>query len=52
MMAIPTITVDMNKLCKRCKKKGATNSGYCLRCIAKMFSEGNFDHILKKRKEP
>ncbi len=34
-----TIKVDMNVPCKRkgCKEKGATQNGYCLRCIADLM---------------
>ena len=31
---MPTITVHMDRKCKRCGKKGATNAGVCLRCVA------------------
>lgn len=29
-----TITVDLDKRCEGCGKKGATQCGYCLRCVA------------------
>lgn len=30
-----TITVDLNVYCKGCGKRGATESGHCLRCVGK-----------------
>lgn len=42
------ISIDLHKKCIRCKKPGATQSGYCLGCVAKMVKEGKFDHILKR----
>ena len=29
------ITVDMNQKCRRCGRKGATQCGLCLPCVAK-----------------
>lgn len=49
LLLMGTITVDMDAKCKRCGKGGATASGYCLRCVAKMVQEGKFDHILRKQ---
>jgi hypothetical protein len=48
-MADLVINVDLDKKCKRCRKPGATQGGYCLGCLGKMVSEGKFDHILKRR---
>lgn len=45
-----TITIDMDKKCKRCGKKGATQSGFCMKCISTGFKNGEFDHILKPLK--
>lgn len=45
-----TITIDMGKKCIRCGNGGATESGYCLRCITKNMREGKYDKILKKGK--
>ena len=42
------IRIDMDQKCKRCGKKGATQSGYCLDCILKLMEEGKFDHIFKR----
>mgnify|MGYP001580031329 CR=1 FL=1 len=42
------ITINMDQKCKRCKKPGAANGGYCLECILKMMKEGKFDHIFDK----
>ncbi len=36
-MSGPTITVHMDKPCRRCKKKGTTISGYCLKCVKKLI---------------
>lgn len=44
------IVIDMDRPCRRCKKKGATGGGYCLKCIVKMLGEGKFDHILKGKR--
>ena len=41
------ITINMDQPCRRCKKKGATEGGYCLKCILRMMREGKFDPILK-----
>lgn len=46
-MSIPTINIDLDKKCKHCGKGGATQSGYCLECVAKMIKQGKFDHIIK-----
>ena len=43
-----TITIDLDKKCKRCGKGGASQNEYCLKCINKMIVEGKFDHIFKK----
>jgi hypothetical protein len=48
-MADRKIVVNMDKKCLRCHKGGATQSGYCLKCITKMIGEGKFDHILKPK---
>ena len=45
------ITINMDQKCKRCKKPGAANGGYCLECILKMMKEGKFDHIFDKIKK-
>lgn len=33
------IRVDMNKKCVRCNEPGALESGYCMKCAAKMITE-------------
>ncbi len=33
------ITVNMDERCTRCRRKGATESGHCLRCIARALKE-------------
>lgn len=35
----PTIVIDMNLRCKGCGRRGATRSGYCLRCVAKRIKK-------------
>ena len=42
------IKINMDAKCKRCKKLGASQNGYCLACILKMMDEGKFDNIFKK----
>ena len=49
MTPTPTITVDENKRCRRCGKPGATDGGYCLRCILRNLNEGRYDAILKRK---
>lgn len=45
------IKVDLDKKCKGCGKGGATQSGYCMACVAKGIKDGKFDHIIKPIKE-
>lgn len=45
-----TIKINMDAKCKRCHKGGATQNGYCMKCIDKMLTEGKFNHILKRHK--
>jgi hypothetical protein len=47
---IPTIIIDGDKKCERCNSLNATQSGLCLSCITKALKNGEYDHILKKRK--
>ena len=35
-----TITIDMDKPCKRCGKKGAADNGYCLKCVVVWIENG------------
>ena len=37
-MADHVITIDMDKKCLECSKGGATDSGLCLRCVAKAMN--------------
>ena len=46
-----TINIDMDKKCKRCKKGGATQGGYCLACVNKNLKEGKYDHLFKPLKD-
>ena len=41
------ISINMDKPCVRCGKGGATQGGYCLKCIEKSLVEGKYDKILK-----
>ena len=49
MKPILNIEINMDTPCKKCGKKGATQNGYCLKCIGdimlekKMIVEGYFD---------
>ncbi len=44
-MPTATLTIDLDKSCKRCGQRGATKAGYCLDCITKMVKEGAFDKL-------
>jgi hypothetical protein len=46
-MATHEININMDKKCVRCGKGGATQGGYCLKCIEKNLVEGKYDHIIK-----
>jgi len=45
------INVNFNVKCKQCGKGGATQSGYCMRCITEKIQRGDFNHILKPRQD-
>jgi hypothetical protein len=45
------IEVNMAVKCVRCKRGGATPSGYCLKCIVKNLKEGKYDHVLERYKQ-
>lgn len=46
-----TITIDMDKKCKRCGEKGATTqNGLCLKCINQAIKNGEYDHIIRPKK--
>lgn len=36
---VPTITIDMDTRCTRCRKRGATPCGLCLGCAAKLLEK-------------
>lgn len=38
MEGAASITIDLDKPCQRCGKKGATPGGLCLKCITKKIS--------------
>ena len=44
------ITINLDAKCKRCGKGGATESGVCLPCFTKAIQNGEFDHILKRKR--
>lgn len=48
-MAIAEIKIDLEKKCKECGEGGATPSGYCMGCVAKMIKAGKFDNIIKDK---
>ena len=48
----PTITVDLDRRCTRCKRGGATDGGFCLKCILRNLKEGKYDHLIKATRPP
>ena len=51
-MSTPTITIDMDKECKQCGRKGAAGNGICMKCILKNMRAGKYDHLSERaRKE-
>ena len=50
VMPVTRIEIDLDKKCKRCKDKGATQNGLCLKCITKALESGEFDHIIDRHK--
>jgi hypothetical protein len=47
-MATHMIDINLDKKCVRCGEAGATQGGYCLKCVIKNMYEGKYDHIFKK----
>jgi hypothetical protein len=45
MSDIPTITIDMDKPCTKCKQKGVMPNGLCMKCVIKLLPQ-----ILGKKK--
>ena len=39
-MSDNTLIIDMDRRCRRCKRRGATNSGLCVNCVT--------DEVLKR----
>ena len=39
MNETPTITIDMDRRCDKCGKKGAAQGGLCLNCVSKIIAE-------------
>jgi len=35
-MATPTITIDYDKRCTKCRKRGATQCGLCMKCASEL----------------
>jgi len=50
-MGIPTIHIYLDKKCKKCGKGGATKSGYCMECVAKMIKVRDMEISKRKRTE-
>jgi len=47
-----TITIDLDKKCRQCGRKGAADNGICVRCVLKNMRAGKYDHLLERaRKE-
>ncbi len=47
-MKCPIIEINLDKKCKRCKKVGATQTGYCMECITKNIKKGKYEHLIQK----
>lgn len=50
-MIVGTIDINLDKKCLRCGEGGATQGGYCLKCVERNLVEGKYDHIIKKKGE-
>jgi hypothetical protein len=37
-LGVPTISVDLDKSCKKCGEAGATQNGHCLKCTTEMIT--------------
>jgi hypothetical protein len=42
-MTVPTISIDLDVKCLDCKQGGATQSGYCLKCVGAHMKDGLID---------
>lgn len=42
---VPTITIDLDRKCRRCGKGRAANGGLCLKCVVKALESGELDHV-------
>ena len=51
MAEVPTITVDWDRKCRKCGKRGATEYGLCMRCIARHVQKMPRPEKPKKAKE-
>jgi putative metallopeptidase len=43
----PIISINTDKKCSRCSKKGATQNGMCMSCTTKAMNNGEFDKEIK-----
>lgn len=48
-MSTYNMTINLDKKCSRCKKKGALESGICLSCTNKAIQRGEYEYIIKPR---
>ena len=48
---MPTITIDMDKKCKKCGEDGALPNGYCLPCFTKHELPGILNRLKRERNE-
>jgi len=47
-----TITIDLDKKCRQCGRKGAADNGICMTCLLKNMRAGKYDHLIERmRKE-
>ena len=54
-MATYNITIDMDKKCSKCHKKGAMPNGICMECLSKNMKAGQYDHVveaIRKTRDP
>jgi hypothetical protein len=43
----PIVSINTDKKCSRCKRKGASQNGMCLTCTTKALNAGEFDDAIK-----
>uniref|UniRef100_A0A6M3XZD6 Uncharacterized protein n=1 Tax=viral metagenome TaxID=1070528 RepID=A0A6M3XZD6_9ZZZZ len=49
MSNVKTITIDLDKKCKKCHKPGALDSLYCLDCASKIILKRMYEERDKKK---